>query len=202
RGYVLDPDGKTRVPNTQVWLRNFKDEILIYHARAFTNSQGKFSIKAPMVDIAEGSNVYVGTAVNTTDTEYSQDSHRRQTSYSYRGSSYGYGTPYFYKKKQTQEQTVLSLRDADILMEGKVLDSIGSPVDGAFVSAYSKDSQTIQGNTNSEGEYQLFIAQAGTKAGNTWKVSASYREKGDIIYYRSGETEVSTCGSDDVYAVP
>ncbi len=199
RGYVLDP-GESRAPNTQVWLRNFKDETLIYHARAFTDSKGEFTFKAPRVDIAEGSNVYVGTAVNTTDTEYSEASARRQ-SYSYRSSSSGYAYSSDYKKRQATEQTVLTLRDADILMEGKVLNSNGSPVDGAFVSAYSEDSQTIQGNTNSEGNYQLSVAQAGTKAGNTWKVSASYREKGDTTYYRSEETAVDTCGSDDVYAV-
>ncbi|MCP4112186.1 MAG: choice-of-anchor D domain-containing protein [Desulfobacteraceae bacterium] len=152
-----------------------------------------------MSDIAEGSDIYVGTAVNTTD---AQSSARRDSYYSYQASFYGYAYASYPKKRQSSSQAVLKLREADIYLEGKVLDQNGSPVDDAFVSAYSKDSQTTQRRTDSSGAYSLHVAQAGTTAGNAWTVNAVKKEKGDTTYYRSQKAGVSTCGTDEVFTAP
>ncbi|QTA89470.1 Carboxypeptidase regulatory-like domain-containing protein [Desulfonema magnum] len=195
-GQVVDPYGNP-VFNTWVEVRAMESGKIIHEYQVSTGSDGEFNALIPAATGNLRSCTYrvcVTTAkANCGGTSNSCFKESKQWCKDNCGR----------KRNSSLEGFVLELREANIYLEGNVLDEDGkTPVKGAFVSAYSGDGQKADGYTDENGIYRLQIAPEDDTEGSTWKLSATYKQAGDTTNYRSDEKTADTSGGVDTVAGP
>ncbi|MDM8548463.1 hypothetical protein QUF72_00235 [Desulfobacterales bacterium HSG2] len=197
KGQVVGPDGNS-MSDVQVWVRQFRTGETgqsIFTSSVFTDADGKFEITVPASSATRTSkgtskdyNEYYAclyTAIDEcgeddyyclvdAEVECQQELYKRYS-------------------PRADEDVILTLRKADTYVEGTVLKSDGQTVEGAFVSAHSKDGQSTSGYTKSDGTYQLDAAKAET----FWVARAWYKEVGDDAYYRSDFVTTTSSSADE-----
>ena len=182
KGQVLDPDGNP-MANVQVLARKFRTDETgesVFASGVFTDSDGNFEISVPPSSTtsekkgtSKGYDEYMACLYTAVDICGEDDE------YCLTDAESACQQELF---KRADGEITLTLRKADSYVEGKVFMTDGqTPVENAFVSAYSSDGQKTHGYTDSEGKYQLNAAMIE----GSWKARASYKGTDDDTYYRS-----------------
>ena len=190
-GRVVSPDDEP-VPDIRVWARSIAPETgdTVYETSVLTDEKGEFSIPVP-----QNTETWVGTALDEMEIQTSglrgeSGSKKSKSSDSQKSDS------------SKRQMMILKLRDADTVLEGKVLMN-GQPVRNAFVYAYSADGQKADGLTDSTGIYQLDIARVktGENGSNSWTLKAVLKQTADGMCYRSDGIHADISDAADKVAV-
>lgn len=196
-GQVKGPNDDYGMGDVEVWVRVSSREggEVFFEDHATTDSDGNFSFSIPSTTASDSRQDYYGyylciyTAINMCG---------GNTNYCYMDAQADCRDQFLTRSLKQDGEMILKLREADTALEGRVLGQGGeSPVENAFVSAYSADGQKTQGRTDINGKYSLQVARAESSSkGNLWTLRASYKSREDNSFYRSDPVQCDISGTE------
>lgn len=191
-GIVYESDGATPAVNVWVWARWTSDDNpdrRPTEEMALTDASGQFSFQIPEnTEVTLGALAVPAQEDGRKRLKGSDQANSCSTVCTYRSGRRTCTEVCEGKKRSVRmafradDPVVLTLRKATGQLTGAVvLDSVA--VDGAFVTAYSQDSQSVSGYTGADGGFSLPISPATDGLSRVWSLRAAYDKEG--AYYQS-----------------